>query len=204
MTPDELDRELADLDRFSPPPVDPARLLALETRASDLAQENTDLRHTIGLRDARIAELQTASDQRTRELLALKTAQQRREKDWESERADWLGKQQYWSSLALRERSDLRAIRTRWIQSAGLAIAGMAVCLGFWIAGEKYWTFTHDDQLRMMQSAARDKAEALAAYRNASKDLADAARLRNQIRKTKKTPNAATREGGEKTGPQSP
>jgi len=52
------------------------RLLALETRASDLAQENTDLRHTIGLRDARIAELQTASGQLNRELLTLKTAHQ--------------------------------------------------------------------------------------------------------------------------------
>ena len=180
------------------------RLLALETRASDLAQENTDLRHTIGLRDARIAELQTASGQLNRELLTLKNTQQRREKDWESERTDWLGKQQYWSSLALRERSDSRAIRTQWIQSAGLAIAGMAVCLGFFIAGEKYWTFTHDDQLRMMQSAARDKADAVAAYRKASKDRADAGRLRNQLRKTKKTPNAATQEGGEKTEPQSP
>ena len=204
MTPDELDRELADLDRFSPPPVDPARLLALETRASDLAQENTDLRHTIGLRDAQIAELQTASDQLNRELLTLKTAQQRREKEWDSERADWLGKQQYWSSLALRERSDSRAKRAQWIQAAGLAIAGIAVCLGFWFAGEKYWTFTHDDQLRMMQSAARDKADALTAYRNASKDLADAGRLRNQLRKTKKAPNAATRDGGEKTEQQSP
>ena len=204
MTPDELDRELADLDRFSPPPVDPARLLALETRASDLAQENTDLRHTIGLRDAQIAELQSAALHRSGELLALKTAHHRREKDWDSERADWLGKQQYWSSLALRERSDSRAIRTQWIQSAGLAIAGIAVCLGFWIAGEKYWTFTHDDQLRMMQSAARDKADALAAYRNASKDLAEVVRLRNQIRKTKNTPNAATRDGGEKTEQQSP
>jgi len=163
------------------------RLLALETRASDLAQENTDLRHTIGLRDARIAELQTASGQLNRELLTLKTAHQRREKDWDSERADWLGKQQYWSSLALRERSDSRALRTQWIQSAGLAIAGMAVCLGFFIAGEKYWTFTHDDQLRMMQSAARDKADAVAAYRKASKDLADAVRLRNQLRYSKKT-----------------
>ena len=204
MTPDELDRELADLDRFSPPPVDPARLLALETRASDLAQENTDLRSTIGLRDAQIAELQIASDQLNRELLTLKTAQHRREKDWYSERADWLRKQQYWSSLALRERSDSRALRTQWIQSAGLAIAGMAVCLGFFIAGEKYWTFTHDDQLRMMQSAARDKADALTAYRNASKDLAEVVRLRNQIRKTKKAPNAATRDGGEKTEQQSP
>lgn len=204
MTPDELDRELADLDRFSPPPVDPARLLALETRASDLAQENTDLRHTIGLRDAQIAELQSASLQRSGELLALRSVHQRREKDWESERADWLRQQQYWSSLALRERSDSRALRTQWIQSAGLAIAGMAVCLGFWIAGEKYWTFTHDDQLRMMQSAARDKAEALAAYRNASKDLAEVVRFRNQTRKTKKTPNAASRDGGEKTEPQSP
>ena len=163
------------------------RLLALETRASDLAQENTDLRHTIGLRDARIAELQSDALQRSGELLALKSAQQRREKDWDSERADWLGKQQYWSSLALRERSDSRALRTQWIQSAGLAIAGMAVCLGFFIAGEKYWTFTHDDQLRMMQSAARDKADAVAAYRKASKDLADAVRLRNQLRYSKKT-----------------
>jgi hypothetical protein len=63
----------------------------------------------------------------------------------------------------------------------------MAVCLGFFIAGEKYWTFTHDDQLRMMQSAARDKADAVAAYRKASKDLADAVRLRNQLRYSKKT-----------------
>ena len=75
----------------------------------------------------------------------------------------------------------------------------MAVCLGFFIAGEKYWTFTHDDQLRMMQSAARDKADALAAYRNASKDLADAARLRNQIRHSKKT-TAPSQPGRENTG----
>ena len=204
MNPDELDRELADLDRFSPPSVDPARLLALETRTSDLAQENAELRHTIGLRDAQIAELQTASDQLNRELLTLKTAQQRREKEWDSERADWLGKQQYWSSLALRERSDSRAKRTQWIQSAALAIAGIAVCLGFWFAGEKYWTFTHNDQLHMMQSAARDKADAIAAYRNASKDLAESVRIRNQLRKTKKAPNAASRDGGEKTEPQSP
>ena len=180
------------------------RLLALETRASDLAQENTDLRHTIGLRDARIAELQSDALQRSGELLALKTAHQRREKDWDSERAGWLGKQQYWSSLALRERSDSRAKRTQWIQSAALAIAGIAVCLGFWFAGEKYWTFTHNDQLHMMQSAARDKADAIAAYRNASKDLAESVRIRNQLRKTKKAPNAASRDGGEKTEPQSP
>ena len=180
------------------------RLLALETRASDLAQENTDLRHTIGLRDAQIAELQSAALQRSGELLALKTAHQRREKDWDSERAGWLGKQQYWSSLALRERSDSRAKRTQWIQSAALAIAGIAVCLGFWFAGEKYWTFTHNDQLHMMQSAARDKADAIAAYRNASKDLAESVRIRNQLRKTKKAPNAASRDGGEKTEPQSP
>lgn len=203
MSPDDLDRELADLDRFSPPSLDPALLLQLETRASSLAQENSDLRQHLAQRDAQIAELQTASEQLDRQLLTLQTAQQWREKDWNSERSDWLRQQQYWSSLALRERADSRAKRTLWIQSAGLAIAAIAVCLGFWIAGEKYWTFTHDDQLRMMQSAARDKADALAAYRNASKDLAAAVRIRNQIRKTKKAPNAA-RDGGEKAEPQAP
>jgi len=205
MTPDDLSRELDDLDRrFSPPPLDPAHLRPLEIRASDLAQENADLRSALTRQESKIAELQTASQLQSAELLTLKTAQLKREKDWESERADWLRKQQYWSSLARGERSDSRAQQTQWIQSAALAIAGIAVCLGFWFAGEKYWTFTHNDQLRMMQSAARDKADAIAAYRNASKDLAEAVRIKNQLRKTKKAPNAATRDGGEKTEPQSP
>ena len=37
-----------------------------------------------------------------------------------------------------------------------------------------------------------------------SKDLAEVVRLKNQLRKTKKASNAATRDSGEKTEPQSP
>ena len=80
----------------------------------------------------------------------------------------------------------LRSKHTQWIESAGLAVAGLAVCLGIWIAGEKYWTFTHDDQLRMMQTAAQDKAEARAAYQNAHRELAEVVRLRNQMRRLKR------------------
>jgi len=199
MSPDDLDRELADLDRFSPPSLDPALLLQLETRASSLAQENSNLRQYLAQRDAQIAELQSASEQLNRQLLSLQTAQQWREKDWNSERSDWLRQQQYWSSLALSERSDSRAKRTLWIQSAGLAIAGIAVCLGFWIAGQKYWTFTHDDQLRMMQSAARDKAVALALYQDATKKFNQIVHLRNQIRRAQ-SPAAAPQHGTENLG----
>jgi hypothetical protein len=39
----------------------------------------------------------------------------------------------------------------------------------------------------MMQTAARDKADAVAAYRNVNRDLAEVVRLRNQIRRAKKT-----------------
>ena len=106
MTPDELARELADLDRFSPPAVDPALLLTLETKASGLTQENTELRQTIAQNEARIAELLSTAEQRNAELSALKTSQRKREKEWENQLADWRGKQQYWSSLALSERAD--------------------------------------------------------------------------------------------------
>ena len=196
MTPDELARELADLDRFSPPAVDPALLLQLETRASGLTQENTELRQTIAQNEARIAELLSSAEQQKAEVSALKSSQQKREKEWENQLAEWRRKQQYWSSFAVSERADLRSKRTQWIQSAGLAVAGIGVCLGFWIAGERYWTFTHDEQLRMMQTAARDKAEAVAAYRNANRELAEVTRLRNQMRRVKR-PAAAPQDMAE-------
>jgi hypothetical protein len=196
MTPDELSRELVDLDRFSPPSVDPAHLLALETRLSDLSQETTELRNALAQRDAKIVGLLNTVEQQNGDLLTLKTAQQDKEKQWEAALAAWRRKQEFWAPLAIRERADLRAKRNQWIQAAGLAVAGLAVSFGFWFAGQKYWTFTHDDQLRMLQTAARDKADALAAYQNAHKDLAEITRLRNQIRRAKRT-TAATQTGGE-------
>ncbi len=197
MTPDELARELADLDRFSPPAVDPALLLHLETRASGLTEENTELRQTIAQNEARIAELLSSVEQRKAELSALKISQQKREKEWEEQLAEWRRKQQYWSSIAVTERADVRSRRTQWIQSVGLAVAGIGVCLGCWIAGERYWTFTQDEQLRMMQTAARDKAEAVTAYRNANRELAEVKRLRNQMRRVKR-PAAAQQDMAEK------
>jgi hypothetical protein len=68
---------------------------------------------------------------------------------------------------------NLRSQYSRWIQSACLAIAGLAICCGFWIAANRYWTFTHDQQLRMMQTAARDKADAIP-LTNADKEFAEA------------------------------
>lgn len=60
MTQEEFEREMLDLQRYTPPPSDPIALLKLETRIYDLEQENKELRSAC-------AEIQAAHDALLRE-----------------------------------------------------------------------------------------------------------------------------------------
>ena len=47
MTQEEFEREMIDLQRYAPPPSDPAALFRLQCRIYDLEQENKELKNAL-------------------------------------------------------------------------------------------------------------------------------------------------------------
>ena len=184
MTPEELSRELSDLDRLGPPAVDPAALLRLETQLADLEGENTELRQKMQERDARIHRLTAELESRKRELLDLEFLHEREQKEQDNRAAEWRRCEAFWATSAQQERADRRAKgveKTRWMS---LGVAGLMLGLGFLWAGERYWTFTHDEHLLMLEAAAKDKAAAVVLVQQARQEYEKAARLNRRARRS--------------------
>lgn len=199
MTPEELDQELADLDRLAPPSVDPAALLRLESRIAELEAEKAELTRTVVEQRTDIVRQTDALESRKRELLALESDYERKRKEWESRSAEWDRREAFWALNAQQERVDRRAKwveKTRWI-SLGLGTAALG--LGFIWAAERYWTFTQNEQLQMMEAAAKDKAAAVTLLQQARQEFDKAAHLNRRPRRTTGTANRTTDAGGNST-----
>lgn len=196
MTPEELSRELSDLDRLGPPALDPAALLRLETQLADLEGENTELRQKVQERDARIHRLTAELESRKRELLDLESLHEREQKEQDNRAAEWRRREAFWATSAQRERADRRAKgveKTRWMS---LGLAGLMLGLGFLWAGERYWTFTHDEHLLMLEAAAKDKAAAVVLVQQARQEYEKAARLNRRARRSADSANRTPEAGG--------
>ena len=101
--------------------------------------------------------------------------------------------QQSWSYAALKERSEKRI---QYAQSAyWISIAVMALALAFtavWI-GQKYWSYTHDDHLRMLEQATAERVKATALVNEARQIFDRAIRLQKQNRHPKPSTARATK-----------
>ena len=185
MSPDELARELEDLQRFAPPAGDPITLLEHDTRIADLQQENEELQQLANSRASLLASLSLDLDWQKQQLLTLQTAQDSLARKAESHDADLRLHEQSWSRNAIQERAEkrlhyLQVTRSFSLPSAALLFAFTAL----WI-GQKYWSYTHDDHLRMLEQATAERVKATALLNEARQTFDRAARLQKQNRRPK-------------------
>ena len=185
MSPDELARELEDLRRFAPPTGDPIALLEHDTRIADLEQENEELKQLATARASQIATLSLDLDHLKAELNRVQATRDTLQCQVELHDTELRLRQQSWSRAALQERSEKRA---QYLQSAywiSLAVAALALAFtAVWI-GQKYWSYTHDDHLRMLEQATAEHTKATALLNEARQTFDRAARLEKQTRRPK-------------------
>lgn len=192
MSPDELARELEDLQRFAPPPGDPIALLEHDTRIADLEQENEELKQSATTRASQLATVSLDLDHHKQQLTRLQAAYDSLQSQVELHGTELRLRQQSFSRAALKERSEKRA---QYLQAAyWISVAVAALALAFaavWI-GQKYWSYTHDDHLRMLKQATAERVKATALLNEARQTFDRAARLQKQNRHPKSpTPRAA-------------
>lgn len=185
MSPDDLARELQDLQRFSPPPADPKLLLERDTRIADLQQENAELRQSADSLKEKLASLSGDLDREKKKLAQLQITHDSLERQNQADLAELDYNRRLWSSNLI---SDRAAKRSRYAQSVyWICLALMSVSLAFasvWI-GAKYWTYSHDEHLQMLQEATQRNAQATASLDQARRIFAQATRLQRQSRHPK-------------------
>ena len=187
MSPDELARELEDLQRFAFPVGDPIALLEHDTRIADLEQENEELKQLAGARASQLATLSLDLDRLKAQLAQVQATRDTLQCQVELHDTDLRLRQQSFSRAALKERSEKRA---QYLQAAyWISVALAALALAFtavWI-GQKYWSYTHDDHLRMLEQATAERVKATALLNEARQTFDRAARLQKQNRRPKPT-----------------
>ena len=109
MSPDELARELEDLQRFAPPAGDPIALLEHDTRIADLEQENEELKQAVAARASQLATLSLDLDHLKDELAQVQSTRDTLQRQVELHDTELRLRQQSWSRAALKERSEKRA-----------------------------------------------------------------------------------------------
>ena len=195
MSPDELARELEELKRFAPPAGDPIALLEHDTRIADLEQENEELKQLAAARASQLATLSLDLDHLKEKLARAQSTRDTLQCQIELHDTDLRLHQQSWSRAALKERSEKRA---QYAQSAyWISVAVVALALAFtvvWI-GQKYWSYTHDDHLRMLEQATAERVKATALFNEARQTFDRATRLQKQNRHPK-SPTAPSRKTG--------
>ena len=201
MSPDELARELLDLQRFSPPTGDPIALLERDTRIADLQQENEELQQSAAARGSQLATLWLDLDHHKQQLARLQSERDSLQCQVELHDTELRIRQRSWTHAALEERSQKRA---QYAQSAyWISLAVAALTLAFttvWI-GQKYWSYTHDDHLRMLEQATAERTQATALLSEARQTFDRAARLQRQNRRPKPpTAPAAKPAAGDENG----
>ncbi len=195
MTPDELERELLELDRLSPPTLDPAVLLRLESRIAELETENAELNRFVVLQKADIERQTNISESRRRGLSTFVSEHERKQKEWEGRAAEWSKREAFWATQAQRERTDQRSKGLQKAYSISLGIGLAVLGLGFVFAAERYWTFTHNEQLQMMEAAIEDKAAAANLLQEARKEYEKTSRLNQRSRRNTSSKNRTINPG---------
>ncbi len=185
MSPDELAREIADLQRFTPPAGDPIALLERDTRIADLQQENEELKQSILALEAQLAALSGDHTSQAKHLTRLQSERDSLHRKVQQNDAEFRWKEALWSDAALKESSDQRSKRLHSVYWISIAVASLALAFtAVWI-GQKYWSYTHDDHLRMLQQATAEQAKATALLNEARQTFDRAARLQKQNRRLK-------------------
>ncbi len=185
MSPDELARELEDLQRFAPPAGDPIALLEHDTRIADLQQENEELKQSILTLEAQFAALSGDHTSQAKHLTRLQSERDSLHRKVRENDAEFRWKEDLWSDAALKENTDRRSKRLQSVSWISLAVASLALAFtAVWI-GQKYWSYTHDDHLRMLQQATAERTKAIAFLNEARLTFDRAARLQKQKRRPK-------------------
>jgi len=192
MSPDELARELEDLQRFSPPAGDPIALLERDTRIADLQQENEELKQSVAARASQLATVSLDLDDHKQQLTRLQSERDSFYRKVQQNDAEFRWKEALWSEAALKESADQRSKRLQSVYWISLAVASLALAFtAVWI-GHKYWSYTHDEHLLMLRQATAERTKATALLNEARQTFNRATRLQKQKQRPKSpTPPAA-------------
>ena len=185
MSPDDLARELEDLQRVAPPVGDPLALLERDTRIADLQQENEELKQLATARASQIATLSLDLDHLKGELAQVQSNRDTLQGQVELHDTDLRLHQKSWSRAALQERSEKRRHSLQLARSLSIPVAALALAfIAVWI-GHKYWSYTHDDHLRMLEQTTAEHAKAVALLNEARQTFERATRIQKQNRRAK-------------------
>ena len=184
MSPDQLARELEDLQRFSPPAGDPIALLERDTRIADLQQENEELQQLAASRASQLATVSLDLDHHKQQLARLQSERDSFYRKVQQNDAEFRWKEALWSEAALKESADQRSKRLQSVYWISLAVASLALAFtAVWI-GQKYWSYTHDDHL-LLHEATAERAKATALLSEARQTFDRATRLQKQKQRPK-------------------